>query len=82
MTGFDDTVERSPRHFTNMAMCQGNPKGFDDYHFDLDFQDISHYLLPVDDPVLDNYFDYAEEKYLMKTTKTTPIGRMKTTAFR
>jgi hypothetical protein len=61
MTGFDDTVERSPRQFTNMAMCQGNPKEFDDYHFDLDFQDISRYLLPVDDPVLDNYFDHAGE---------------------
>jgi hypothetical protein len=62
MTGFDDTAEHSPRQFTHMATCQGNPKEFDDYHFDLDFQDISHYLLLVDGLVLDNYFDYAEEK--------------------
>jgi len=40
---------------------QGGYTGFDDYHFDLDFRDIGRYLLPVDDPVLDNRFDYAEE---------------------
>jgi hypothetical protein len=60
--GFDDTAERSPRQFTNLTTCQGNPKEFDDYYFDLDFQDIGRYLLPVDDPVLDNRFDYAEER--------------------
>jgi hypothetical protein len=59
--GFEDTPESSPRQVTNLIRHPDSQTEFDDYHFDLDVQDIGRYLLPVDDPLLDNSFDDAGE---------------------
>jgi hypothetical protein len=57
--GFEDTAESFARQVTNLDRCQHGPPDFDDYHPDLDVQDFGRYLLPADDPLLENSFDDA-----------------------
>ena len=59
-TGFPTLGESSLSRTTNIPNYQETPTDFDDYEFDLDMQDIGHYLLPADDPLLDNGFDADE----------------------
>jgi hypothetical protein len=59
--GFENNIESSPRQITNLGTYQDNPTAFDDYHFNLDVQDFGRYLLPADDPLLDNSFDDGDE---------------------
>ena len=60
-TGFANLGESSPSRICNIATHRETPTKFDDYDFDLDMHDVSRYLLPVDDPLLDNSFDDEED---------------------
>jgi hypothetical protein len=61
--GFEDAIETSPRRVTNLAIYEDNAIEYDDYHFDPDVQDVGRYLLPVDDHLLNNGCDDAEDRF-------------------
>ena len=57
----EDTMASSPRQVTPLALYDSKPTQFEDHLFNLDVEDVSRYLLPVNDPLLDSSFDDVEE---------------------
>lgn len=53
----DPTSETSPTAPQSLARYQESPAEHDEYTFDLEMQDMDSYLLPVDDPLLNDNFD-------------------------
>ena len=51
----------SPTQAEHLSEYEETRTDFDDYDFDLDMQAVGRYLLPVDDPLLDNSFDADED---------------------